>query len=396
MKQTPQQFPAVYTIFTLLTAIRRGIPRQNIWCEFRRQGIALRPCLVFWVALCKQAGLLKEIEGNLRVTSYAHAWLEKSPEEQTITLIEAWQNAPKNKKARQFRKKLLWKLRHEIPLTTKDNAALNGLDALGLTANGKLTGWGRYLIKQEGKLPTPKPIPPCFIEVDQFIAPHPSHLCLLWQLELHLRPSSPGKYPLSKRALHFHYGDPIELIQLLEDGLKNKLPDRIQALILNQPSIRVAEGVILEFSSPAELAQLRRQPILRKYFEEFLSSQRVLVANQNARQVFELLKRRGVYVDRNEEQAPAQKSRRTHFPQKTILMPVGKSTSKLSILEKYKHLGQALDILYRAPGCNPEQRRITPLAIEQRGEYTYVIAHCQTRHGQRTFRLDRMEVPGTW
>jgi hypothetical protein len=29
--------PAVYVIFTLLNAIRRGIERQNIWREFRRQ-----------------------------------------------------------------------------------------------------------------------------------------------------------------------------------------------------------------------------------------------------------------------------------------------------------------------------------------------------------------------
>jgi predicted DNA-binding transcriptional regulator YafY len=66
------------------------------------------------------------------------------------------------------------------------------------------------------------------------------------------------------------------------------------------------------------------------------------------------------------------------------------------LIEKYKQLGQALDMLYRAPGYAPEKRRITPLAIEQRGEHTYIIAYCQTRRGQRTFRLDRMEVPGAW
>jgi len=52
--------------------------------------------------------------------------------------------------------------------------------------------------------------------------------------------------------------------------------------------------------------------------------------------------------------------------------------------------------LYRAPGYPAEQRRITPLIIEQRGEQTYVIAYCQTRRAQRTFRLDRIEVPGAW
>jgi predicted DNA-binding transcriptional regulator YafY len=68
----------------------------------------------------------------------------------------------------------------------------------------------------------------------------------------------------------------------------------------------------------------------------------------------------------------------------------------MEVLGKYMQLQQALDILYRAPGFPAEQRRITPLSIEQRGERTYVIAYCQTRRAQRTFRLDRMEIPGTW
>ena len=108
-----------------------------------------------------------------------------------------------------------------------------------------------------------------------------------------------------------------------------------------------------------------------------------------------MLKRRGVYVNRHEDQ-PKARAKRTHFPQKVLLQPVGKNVPKLEIIEKYKQWQQALDVLYRVPGCAVEQRRITPLSIETRGEYTYVIAYCQTRRAQRTFRLDRMEVPGTW
>lgn len=396
MKRKPQQLPPLYVIFTLLSSIRRGIPRKNIWREFRRQGVTLKPRLSFWIPLCKQAGLLKETDHQLRVTSHAAAWLNKTPEEQILSLLEAWQNSPKNKKTKQFRKKLLWKLKHNQLLTAKDQNALIGLDALGIIANGKLTSYGRYFIQSDGNLPTPKPTAACVIQEEKFIASLPSHFNLLWHLELHLRPSVPGVYPLTKRAMHFHNGDPQELIQLLEDGMKSKLPDQIRALILKQPSIRITEGIVLEFSSPAELAQLRRQPVLRKYFDEFLSSQRVLIAQQNAKMVYELLKRRGVYVHRNEDQAPAAKARRTHFPQNSLLQPVGKQVSKLELIEKHKQLGQALDMLYRAPGYAPEKRRITPLAIEQRGEHTYIIAYCQTRRGQRTFRLDRMEVPGAW
>jgi predicted DNA-binding transcriptional regulator YafY len=103
------------------------------------------------------------------------------------------------------------------------------------------------------------------------------------------------------------------------------------------------------------------------------------------------------YSDRNEEQVEAWR-KRTHFPspQKTLLKPVGRGLPKLAVIEKYKQLGQALDILYRTPGYPAEQRRITPLLIEERGEHIYIIAYCQTRRAQRTFRLDRIEVPGTW
>ena len=61
-----ESLPALYIIFTLLNAFRRGIPRQNIWREFRRQGIALRPRLSFWLAVCIQAHLLANIEAPQR------------------------------------------------------------------------------------------------------------------------------------------------------------------------------------------------------------------------------------------------------------------------------------------------------------------------------------------
>lgn len=345
--------------------------------------------------------MVDDYENQLKVTRHARAWLaeRKTPEEQTFHLLDAWQNAPLNKKARQFRRKLLWKLKYEKQLTAKDLGAINGLEALGLWKDGQLTKWGEFFIKGKGKLLTPKPVEPCKIQEDAFIAPLPQHIDLLWEIENHLRPTSPGNYALSKRALHFHSEDPQTLIELIETGLQAQIPDQTKAIILKQPSIRMAEGIVLEFSDPADLQQLRRQPALRKYIDEFLSSQRVLVSSQNAKALFQMLKRRGVHVNGNEEQLMAQQpkpKKRTHFPQKVLLQPVGKNVPKLEVIEKYKQWQQALDVLYRAPGYPAEQRRITPLSIEQRGEYTYVIAYCQTRRAQRTFRLDRMEVPGTW
>lgn len=408
MAHDVEHYPVVYIIFTLLSAIRRGIERKNIWREFRRQNIALKPRLSFWLAVCRQAGLLS---GNqkLMVTRHARAWLNKAPDEQAFLLIEAWQNAPKNIKARHFRKKLLWKLKHDKPLTKKDLGALNGLEALGLFKEGKLTQWGKFFltphasecfggacgVKGEGALPTPKPSEPCIIHAENFIAPLPDHTDLLWDLEKYLRPASPGKYPLTKRALRFRQGDPDELISLLEKGLQAQIPEDTRALLFNQPSLRVMEGVILEFSDPKDLSQLRRQPNLRQHIDQFLSPRHVLLANKESASLLLMLKRRGVFMNTNEE-ALESKKKRTHFPQKVLLPPTGKTLPKRELLEKYMQLQQALDVLYHAPGFPAEQRRITPLSIEPRGEHTYVTAYCQTRRAQRLFRLDRMEIPGTY
>ncbi len=311
----PETYPALYIIFTLLNAIRRGIERKNIWREFRRQKIVLKPRLAFWVAVCQTAGIITQRDGQLKVTSHARAWLNKSTEEQTFHLIESWQNAPKNKRARQFRRKLLWKLQYDKPLTLKDANALNGIEALGLTFEGKLTAWGNLFVKDQGKPPTQKPAEPCIIKEGHFIASIPQHANLLWDMENHLRPSMPGNYPLTKRALGFHKEDPQTLIELLEKGLRSQIPAQIKSMILGQPSVRVTEGIIVEFSSPKELAQLRRQPVFREYIEEFLSPQRVLVPAQKAKKLFQLLQRRGVFIHQNEEQ-PKMGKKRTHYPQK--------------------------------------------------------------------------------
>jgi hypothetical protein len=406
MSTEPERYPALYVIFTLLNAIRRGIERQNIWREFRRQKIALKPRLSFWIALCKEAGLIDDYDQQLRVTRQVRAWLNKTSEEQIFHLIESWQNAPKNRKSRLFRKKLLWKLKYDQrstpqggsvdkPLTQKDLKAINGLEALGLYKEGKLTAWGEYFIKGKGELPTPKPPTPCQIHQDYFIASLPQHIDLLWELEKHLRPASPGVYSLTKRALQYLQGDPHDLVVLLKRGLRELLAEEIQARLLDQPSLRVIEGVVLEFSHPAELIRLRRQPKLRQHVQAFLSPHHIFLSQKEFKTLLPMLKRRGVYLSSNEE-PPETKKKRTHFPRKVSLQPVGTSVPKLELLEKYLQLQQAVDVLYRTPGYPAEQRRITPLGIEQRGEHTYVTAFCQTRRAQRLFRLDRMEIPGTY
>lgn len=58
---------------------------------------------------------------------------------------------------------------------------------------------------------------------------------------------------LTKRALRFQVDDPQIRIQLLEKGLQTSIPERTKAIVMKQPSIRVAEGILLEFSDPSDL-----------------------------------------------------------------------------------------------------------------------------------------------
>ena len=54
--------------------------------------------------------------------------------------------------------------------------------------------------------------------------------------------------------------------------------------------------------------------------------------------------------------------------------------------------GDSIDVLYRASGRHmEEQRHLTPLLLEQRGDRYYLIAFCHTRKANRTFRIDRLK-----
>jgi hypothetical protein len=387
--------PALYMIFTLLNAFRRGIPRSEIWKEFRRQEISLRPRLSFWLALCIQAHLLADIDAP-RVTRFAPQWLAMSPEAQAFHLLKAWQNAPKNRAERRFRRKVLWKLQWDRPLTAKDRRSINGLEALGLVKETQLTTWGRLLIKGEGTFPTPVPEQPWKIEGGQLVVSLSQRTDLAWQIERYLRPAAPGRYPLDERNLlrAVHQGSRETLIELLENGLNGSLPSNIRARILEQPTLQVLQGTVIEFSHPSDLEALRHNPNLRRRFEQVLSPRHVLIDTQDVPRVLQILARRGIELSFPQDQ-PARRHKRTHFSRTPLLEPTGKPVPMLQLLEKHIHLQQALDVYYRVPGCQVEQRRITPLLIEQRGEHIYISAYCQTRRANRLFRLDRMQIPGT-
>jgi hypothetical protein len=277
---------------------------------------------------------------------------------------------------------------------------------LGIIQEGKLTAWGRVILLGEAA-PTPAPSKHWYIESDYLVVALPSDWVMLWELEKFLRPAAPGRYPLQEAdlrraaqhggAAHGSDGWEQDFTQILESGLNAPIPARLRAAILGQPAIQVSEGVILEFSKPAELQHLRRSALMRKHFEHILSPRHVSVNPQDAPRLLRLLEGRGLHARHQEEsggdgQFP---DRRTHFYRSPGSAPMHNGRSIPGLLEEYLRLQLALDILYHAPGCaRPEPRRITPLLVEPRGEYVYVIAYCHTRRAQRTFRLDRIEVPG--
>jgi predicted DNA-binding transcriptional regulator YafY len=53
----------------------------------------------------------------------------------------------------------------------------------------------------------------------------------------------------------------------------------------------------------------------------------------------------------------------------------------------------SMNIVYQKPGVErADLRHISPLLIEKRGQWIYVLAYCHDRKANRTFRLDRLKL----
>jgi len=388
---------ATFTIFTILSELRRGRPATQLWRIFYRFGESLSPRVPFWLRLCLQAGLL-DSSSPPHPARHFKTWLALPPEAQTLELLEAWQRVPKNVQDRCARRALIGRLERGEPLISRNQRDLPALQALGLCQQGRLTAWGEIILLDK---PAPTPPPPAAwrIEGDQLFVPFPPDWSLLWELERFLSPAAPGLYPLSAPALRkaVQRGPAEELIAILERGTAFPIPPDLRAAILDQPVLNVTEGIVLEFSNPEELKRLRRSAVLREHFEHILSPRHVCVSAKNAPRLLELLERRGIHARLLLEASPEEDRPcpRTYFHQHPAPLSEEEVLPR-GILEKYLRLQQALDILYHAPGgVRPESRRITPLLMEERGGHAYVIAYCHTRRAQRTFRLDRIEIPGS-
>ncbi len=380
----------IYTVFSILSALRNGAPPHKIGVTLGGCGLRITPRVPFWLALCRQAGLIND-RNPPAVTGYARQWLTRLPDAQIISLLEAWQAAPAHPKNRAARKILLIRLKMDRPLSANDRREISGLRALGLCQAEQLTGFGRAALNL-GDFPSPLRAGLWRLDGRRLSLPHLPDWGLAWQLERFLAPCAPLEYLLTPQTLRqaSQRGDPQILLQTLEAGLGEPVPPALMAQILGQPVLECREGTVLTFSGTQELLQLRKSNTLRPYLEQILTPRSVLVFPANAPRLLRLLERRGIYArPAQEEPVPAPEA--LPPPPK---WPTEETHAELRrALDYHLRLQTGLSILYTAPNAErPEERRITPLLIEPRDEYTYVIAYCHTRRGQRTFRLDRMEL----
>ena len=400
----------IFIVFSLLSALRHGTPTSQLWRVFQNLDQSLSPKTSFWLALCRQANLINHHE---HPAALAQDWLTWPVDAQILHLFDAWEKAPLNRKERMLRWRLRLRLAQGRDLRPSDARLLPGLDALGITHQKSLTLLGKAVLGLAG-FPSPAPRLKWWLDEHILHVPHDPDWSLLWQLEAYLTPCASFTYSLDALSLRraSQRGEADRLLEILQKGLGSPVPPEIRAHILGQPVMKATSGLVLEFSDPAELRQLRRSEPLRGHFERVLSPRHVLVEEQNAQRLLKLLERRGIHAsstlpvdgEAKQEKRPVPESR-THFSRAGLLEPLGENIPILEFIRQSMRQQMAFDMLYTVPSARlslvgydadrPEVQRITPLLIEERGGYTYIIAYSHTRRGQRTYRLDRMEIPGT-
>jgi hypothetical protein len=292
-------------LFNLLCVCRRALTGQPraLYQALHLRGLYFGrfedlPRLSFWVRLCQEASLLDE-GSPPQPTLLVADWLAMPYMEQIAHLFEAWQQVPASAKIRQVRRHLTARLSDDAPLGPIERRELRGLQALGICAEEWLTPVGRLLLRGQFHLIS-QPQPRAWQIRDQELhIPYPPNWAWLWDLESYLEPIDPGVYPLDAPTLRLAvqrgalWGDP-DLFSILERGLGEPLPLELIQTLQSQPLIRVHHGLVLEFTQPKELLQLRESPSMRSLLDHLLSPHHVLLESARAVEVMRRLFRRGL------------------------------------------------------------------------------------------------------
>lgn len=461
---------ALAVIFALASAARHlPRPTRHWWnAALRVRGIQPPVRKAFWLRLMQSAALIDALPtGAYRPTALLPAWFAQPAHQQARDLVEAWVRMPESLRVRQDRRRIIRKLGHPLGpqrLSATEHRQISALRLLGIwdgTSDG-LSSFGRAALCAPKKHRDPACVadsqPPCW-EIATYsvqIYRYPSmaaHLPLLWELETFLQPYAPGAYLLTLPALRqaAQRGSLSELASILERGAGSPLSTDMRAQILGTPQTRLLTGSVLAFDSPTELAELRRRPGLRQWFDNLLSPRHVYLPPHAQHGAITALARAGIPLTSGTsptapETPPAHPSlspgevadllalalavqemdlgvgaplelieklsamlppallgtarRQAERAVKARQQPTSYSPpaepgtvppARIEVLQRAANREEALTVWYSPAGARrPEQRRITPLLIEQRGLGLYLIAFCHRRRANRTFRLDRL------
>jgi len=446
----PPEAGVVATVFSICSACRwmnrYSSQRLKQFLAQRQVAIDSRPSS--WVRLLQAASLLERTK-HTYPTFYVENWLAQPPSAQVQHLMNAWIQMPADLHQRRLRARLIDALKagcdvREMPPTyRREIAVLRGLELASDLHAPKLL----Y-----------PPDPPLYkaawtLENRRLSVPTPVDWRLLWDLEAYVWPYAPGRYALSPASLRqaVQRGPADRFIAVLEAGLQHPLPHDLAAQIREQPLINARTGTVLEFSSAADLAQIRQLNGLRRTLAHLLSPRHVFLEPGEAAAAMRQLRRRGLFLFWDEPESstapgtaqftPTERAQlfslalvvqdmglpfslsetatakltqgipepvlasarrraetaleqvRPHWlPAAPDEIPTLPQAELVELIQAAIRSESAIDILYTMPGRSPEPRHVTPLLVEQRGLRWYLLAYCHDRRANRTFRLDRVRM----
>lgn len=245
-----------------------------------------------------------------------------------------------------------------------------------------------------------------------------------------------------------------QFLCILERGLKSKVPHEITRFYRALPIIKPLIGAVFEFSSSQELVELRKNRSLRRQLNKVISPHHVFTDLHEAEVIAKKLFRRGLLskedlfaftLNQSYENQVFSISERAYLlslflvlenmpyaptappgilnkltkgltldirgasarqaiktlsalapPQNTQPekeLPASPDPQVVIFINQAIQAQEPIDFRYiKAQSYRDEQRRVTPLLLEQRGLRFYLIGFCHQRKANRTFRLDRMKL----
>lgn len=255
-----QDLPAF--LFPLLSACRFLPPGSlgQLRRVMRTRNPAICPKLSFWLHLSQAAGLL-DAQPVLRPTLLVAEWLGQPLDQQWHSILDAWCEMVSDRFGRGRRRRLLFLLAGQpavVGFSQAQKRELGSLQNLGIWNGQSLTLLGEQAL--HNCLNNAGPAPQAWALQDGYLeTPLPTDWKLLWDLEQFLTPAAPGQYHLNPKTLRqaAQRGSAEQLLVILENGTGQAVPAELVAKINSQPTVRLLDGMILEFSDAEELKRLR-------------------------------------------------------------------------------------------------------------------------------------------